>query len=202
MPDSLQGTDEEQAKRDKRLLRFQAEESRASTPTKLEPVLPVISPEISIGRSQPRWAFVGRHRLGSAHDCRDVQQPRKAVFTFNIGVFGNLFRSASPFPAHLLIRACSAVNRYRETRANRITREKKTLVQAPDPSTVRPLHILKQSLELLEEKWRTERNYAYVCDQFKSLRQDLTVSGSPHIPIEGTAGCRMSRFPSAYAVRT
>ncbi|KAJ1557774.1 hypothetical protein HK096_005444, partial [Nowakowskiella sp. JEL0078] len=49
------------------------------------------------------------------------------------------------------------------------------LTSAPDPSTVRPIHILKQTLELLREKWGMEQNYTYICDQFKSLRQDLTV---------------------------
>jgi SAC3 family protein LENG8/THP3 len=49
------------------------------------------------------------------------------------------------------------------------------LTAAPNPDTVRPLHILKQTFELLKQKWRAERNYGYICDQFKSLRQDLTV---------------------------
>jgi hypothetical protein len=40
---------------------------------------------------------------------------------------------------------------------------------------VRPEHILKQTLELLKKKWKKEGNYSYICDQFKSLRQDLTV---------------------------
>ncbi|EPQ31214.1 uncharacterized protein PFL1_01401 [Pseudozyma flocculosa PF-1] len=49
------------------------------------------------------------------------------------------------------------------------------LTSAPDPKTVRPLSTLQQTLELLKRKWRTENNYAYICDQFKSMRQDLTV---------------------------
>ncbi|KAN0062506.1 hypothetical protein ACQY0O_005037 [Thecaphora frezii] len=49
------------------------------------------------------------------------------------------------------------------------------LTSAPDPKTVRPLATLQQTLELLKRKWRTETNYAYICDQFKSMRQDLTV---------------------------
>ncbi|KAI9020707.1 SAC3/GANP/Nin1/mts3/eIF-3 p25 [Phycomyces nitens] len=49
------------------------------------------------------------------------------------------------------------------------------LTSAPDPSTVRPLGILKQTLELLKDKWKAEQNYTYICDQFKSMRQDLTV---------------------------
>lgn len=48
--------------------------------------------------------------------------------------------------------------------------------KAPDPSTVRPLRILKQTLEFLKTKWVEDQNYTYICDQFKSLRQDLTVS--------------------------
>ncbi len=48
--------------------------------------------------------------------------------------------------------------------------------QEPDPATVRPLPVLRQTLELLKRKWKEEENYPYICDQFKSLRQDLTVS--------------------------
>ncbi|CAG8545987.1 5243_t:CDS:10 [Funneliformis mosseae] len=49
------------------------------------------------------------------------------------------------------------------------------LTSAPDPSTVRPKRILKKTLEFLKERWVREENYTYICDQFKSLRQDLTV---------------------------
>ncbi|KAF9435893.1 hypothetical protein BGZ76_005310 [Entomortierella beljakovae] len=49
------------------------------------------------------------------------------------------------------------------------------LTSAPDPSTVRPLHVLKETLEFLKRKWSIQENYAYICDQLKSVRQDLTV---------------------------
>jgi hypothetical protein len=49
------------------------------------------------------------------------------------------------------------------------------LTSAPIPSQVRPEYILRQALELLKKKWRKEGNYSYICDQFKSMRQDLTV---------------------------
>ncbi|GAA6028619.1 hypothetical protein JCM8097_007314 [Rhodosporidiobolus ruineniae] len=49
------------------------------------------------------------------------------------------------------------------------------LTSLPDPNTIRPLAVLKQTLDLLKKKWRDEQNYNYICDQFKSLRQDLIV---------------------------
>jgi hypothetical protein len=49
--------------------------------------------------------------------------------------------------------------------------------QEPSPSDIRPLHILEQTLQLLKRKWKENHNYAYAVDQFKSMRQDLTVSG-------------------------
>ena len=49
------------------------------------------------------------------------------------------------------------------------------LTSAPNPDTVRPLPVLQKTLELLKRKWKEKANYTYICDQFKSLRQDLTV---------------------------
>ncbi|KAJ1999246.1 hypothetical protein GGI04_004650 [Coemansia thaxteri] len=49
------------------------------------------------------------------------------------------------------------------------------LTSAPDPAVVRPLPILRKTLDLLKRKWVEDSNYTYICDQFKSLRQDLTV---------------------------
>lgn len=57
------------------------------------------------------------------------------------------------------------------------------LTSAPNPDTVRPLPVLQNTLELLKRKWKQEANYTYICDQFKSLRQDLTVQ---HIKNEFT----------------
>lgn len=68
-------------------------------------------------------------------------------------------------------------------RSTKLEKKYLRLTSAPDPDLVRPLHILKQTLELLKKKWREEQNYAYICDQFKSLRQDLTVQ---HIQNEFT----------------
>lgn len=49
------------------------------------------------------------------------------------------------------------------------------LTAPPVASVVRPESVLHETLDLLKRKWRKENNYNYICDQFKSLRQDLTV---------------------------
>ena len=49
------------------------------------------------------------------------------------------------------------------------------LTAAPNPDKVRPLHVLEKTLDLLKKKWKSESNYSFICNQFKSMRQDLTV---------------------------
>ncbi|KAF1925174.1 uncharacterized protein M421DRAFT_70503 [Didymella exigua CBS 183.55] len=49
------------------------------------------------------------------------------------------------------------------------------LTAPPKAETVRPLSVLEKTLAMLIKKWRAEKNYNYICNQFKSLRQDLTV---------------------------
>ena len=49
------------------------------------------------------------------------------------------------------------------------------LTAPPNPDTVRPLQVLEKTLDHLKKKWKAEKNYGYMCDQLKSLRQDLTV---------------------------
>lgn len=40
---------------------------------------------------------------------------------------------------------------------------------------VRPLHVLKRSLAHVLREYERTKNYRYICDQMKAIRQDLTV---------------------------
>lgn len=81
------------------------------------------------------------------------------------GGYKSTYRSPSPPPTNgPVVGTCQTL----EKRYLRLT-------SAPNPSVVRPEPVLKQTLELLKKKWRSEGNYSYICDQFKSMRQDLTV---------------------------
>ncbi|KAJ3354790.1 hypothetical protein GGF32_002360 [Allomyces javanicus] len=49
------------------------------------------------------------------------------------------------------------------------------LTGAPDPTAVRPLPVLQRAFLRLQRKWVENRDYGYLCDQMKAIRQDLMV---------------------------
>ncbi|KAI1106640.1 SAC3/GANP/Nin1/mts3/eIF-3 p25 family-domain-containing protein [Jackrogersella minutella] len=81
------------------------------------------------------------------------------------GGYQSAYRSPSPAPRTGPI---VGLNESLEKRYLRLT-------AAPKAADVRPERVLHQTLDLLKKKWRKDGNYNYICDQFKSLRQDLTV---------------------------
>ncbi|KAH9840209.1 SAC3/GANP/Nin1/mts3/eIF-3 p25 family-domain-containing protein [Rhodofomes roseus] len=50
-----------------------------------------------------------------------------------------------------------------------------TSASEPKPEQIRPYPILQETLAQLKKRWREKANYNWICSQFKSLRQDLTV---------------------------
>jgi len=92
------------------------------------------------------------------------KQQEKRLRRFD-GGYKSTYRSPSPPPADgPVVGTCEVL-------------EKKylRLTAPPIASKVRPERILRLTLEMLKKSWRKEQNYSYVCDQFKSMRQDLTV---------------------------
>ncbi|GLB41704.1 putative SAC3/GANP family protein [Lyophyllum shimeji] len=49
------------------------------------------------------------------------------------------------------------------------------LTSEPKPEQIRPFAVLQQTLLELKKRWREKCSYDWICSQFKSLRQDLTV---------------------------
>ncbi|KAF8661360.1 hypothetical protein AX16_001455 [Volvariella volvacea WC 439] len=49
------------------------------------------------------------------------------------------------------------------------------LTSEPKPETIRPYPVLQKTLLELKNRWKAKVAYPWICNQFKSLRQDLTV---------------------------
>lgn len=61
--------------------------------------------------------------------------------------------------------------------STKIERPYLRLTSAPQPSQVRPLNILKLALENVKQKYIENEDYAYACEQLKSIRQGEPIGG-------------------------
>lgn len=136
------------------------------------------SPDLSTGLSNntPPWRISSSAAFESRISYAD-KRPRgesKSSSKFGLGLEERRRRfhdsstgSASPGPG--------AMEGPVVGRCQNLEKKYFRLTSAPNPDTVRPLPVLQKTLDFLKLKWRKENNYSYICDQFKSLRQDLTV---------------------------
>lgn len=57
------------------------------------------------------------------------------------------------------------------------------LTSEPRPETIRPYAVLQRTLTELKKRWKNKESYgtsySWICNQLKSLRQDLTVCRIP-----------------------
>ncbi|CAE8613420.1 unnamed protein product [Polarella glacialis] len=62
--------------------------------------------------------------------------------------------------------------------SQRVEKSYKRLTSAPRPEDVRPEPVLEEALRSCRRRWESERNWAYVSDQLRAIRQDLVVQRS------------------------
>lgn len=117
------------------------------------------------GRLEDRVTFSNDRRQEPAASKSKFQQKMEKRQKRFDGGYQSKYRSPSPPPTRGPVVGTSQELLKRYLR----------LTSAPNPANVRPEAVLRQTLVLLKKKWSKEENYGYICDQFKSMRQDLTV---------------------------
>ncbi|CAG8272847.1 unnamed protein product [Penicillium salamii] len=145
------------------------------------------------GTGSPPWRSANTSRFEDrvTHPATEKKKPRIAVDQFSKSKANlemrrkrfDLDNGKSPSPAGSPARSADADRGPVVGRCQTLEKNYFRLTSAPNPDTVRPLPVLIKALDLLKRKWKTDGNYGYICDQFKSLRQDLTVQ---HIRTEFT----------------
>jgi SAC3 family protein LENG8/THP3 len=68
---------------------------------------------------------------------------------------------------------------------------------------IRPYAILQQTLVELKKRWRAKVSYEWICNQFKSLRQDLTVPTMYFVRglLVLTFPCQVQRIKNEFTVQ-
>ena len=148
-------TSVEQAVRDKRANRFKETEEETKEPQYVRYTALESQSFIQLGKkSKPKKKFMENAPYDSQTDNSYYNNSSSGSFA---GEFD--------FESLIVIGSCQ-----------KIEKDYFRLTSAPLPNTVRPEFILRQSLSLVKNKWdNSSVEYVYMCSQFKSMRQDLTV---------------------------
>lgn len=164
-------TKAERAMREKRASRFKEGEDNSTTPVAVY--------QGATLHSQSQIQLGMKNKLKKKNGMMNPHH-----VTANNNGNGNLATSAVgdfDFESLIVIGTCQ-----------KLEKEYFRLTSAPLPSTVRPEEVLRQSIALVQKKWEQSAvEYVYMCSQFKSIRQDLTVQ---HIQNGTYATCSTSSF--------
>lgn len=119
---------------------------------------------ISFAPAEKRQRFASPPQNNSKYHQMDLEQRKKRFSKPKNGSRPLVVHAPVTAPLGPIVGRCQDLekNYYR-------------LTEPPEVDTVRPLSVLRNTLDLIKRKWSQTKDYAYANDQFKSLRQDLTV---------------------------
>ena len=149
-------TSAEQAVRDKRANRFKETEEETKEPQYVRYTALESQSHIQLGKkNKPKRKLMENTPYGSQTDNS----------YYNNNSTSGSVAGEFDFESLIVVGSCQKVEK-----------DYFRLTSAPLPNTVRPEYVLRQSLSLVKSKWdNSSVEYVYMCSQFKSMRQDLTV---------------------------
>ncbi|KNC85091.1 hypothetical protein SARC_02718 [Sphaeroforma arctica JP610] len=106
---------------------------------------------------------------GSQNGYGDKRKSNRPKGGFNENLLRTKYRNPyESFEDSLHLKKIQGTSTELEKKHLRLTAE-------PHPSTVRPEHILRQSLQMVKNKYVKNEDYFYAREQLKAIRQDLTI---------------------------
>ncbi|XP_026468489.1 leukocyte receptor cluster member 8 homolog [Ctenocephalides felis] len=105
----------------------------------------------------------------------DVKKQVPVVASSTAGNINSNWRKASPIYSQTDVDGIDFSDFHITGTCRDIEKSFLRLTKAPEACEVRPVEVLRTSLQNVKDKWNEKKDYHYACDQLKSIRQDLTV---------------------------